>query len=237
MTMIANEHARKLLLMGSDPGQSNDLSHYLSRQGFRVTAARSRRHLMDLAGRREFGLALLDTPPHAPDLEPDSDWARVMYERKDLGVIVLAANSDSRDRVRALELGADDYLSRPIHQTELVARIRAVMRRYPEPQDKPAQVWRLHGVGRCLISPDRTRIGLTPRELELMDLLTEHQGKAVSRDTVAQSLMGREWLPGDRSVDVLVRRLRTKLKPVGGANLIDTVRYVGYRIAAGRVSR
>jgi len=235
--MISNGPARKLLLMGSDPGQSNDLSHYLSRQGFKVTAARSRRHLMDLAGRREFGLALLDSPPNAPDLEPDSDWAREIYERKDMGVIVLAANSDSRDRVRALELGADDYLSRPIHQTELVARIRAVMRRYPEPKDEPTPLWHLHGVGRCLIAPDRTRIRLTPRELELMDLLTDHQGKAVSRDTVAQTLMGREWLPGDRSVDVLIRRLRAKLKPTGGGNLIDTIRYVGYRIPAGRVSR
>jgi len=235
--MIANGQARKLLLMGSDPGQSHDLSHYLARQGFSVTAARSHRHLMDLAGQREFGLALLDTPPHSGNQDIDEDWARVMYERQDLGVIVLAANSDSHERVRALEQGADDYLSHPIHHTELVARIRAVMRRYPEPRGESPPVWRLHEVGSCLISPGRTRVHLTTRELELMNLLTRHQGKAVSRDTVAQTLMGREWLPGDRSVDVLVRRLRAKLKPVDGGQLIDTVRYVGYRIGAGRVSR
>jgi DNA-binding response OmpR family regulator len=117
------------------------------------------------------------------------------------------------------------------------ARKLLLMRRYPEPKGESAQLWRLHGVGRCLISPDKTRLRLTSRELELMDLLTDHQGKAVSRDTIAQTLMGREWLPGDRSIDVLVRRLRAKLKPASGDNLIDTVRYVGYRIGAGRVSR
>lgn len=235
--MISNGQARKLLLMGSNPGRSNDLSRYLSGQGFTVTAARSRRHLMTLAGRREFGLALLDAPIRSQKQEPDSDWARVMYQRKDLGVILLATDRDNGERIQALELGADDYISHPIHETELVARIRAVMRRYPDAITEPAQLWRLHGIGRCLISPDRTQVRLTVRELELLELLTEHQGKAVSRDTIAQSLMGREWLPGDRSIDVLVRRLRAKLKPAGGGTLIDTVRYVGYRIAAGRVSR
>jgi len=235
--MISNVKPRDVLLFESDPTHRAYLAGYLAGHGYDVAIADDQQQLVSMADRQRFGLALVDAAYCSPRQPASHDWARRFCGRSDLGVILLSTIGGSRESVRALKLGADDYVSRPFHEAELLARIRAVMRRYPAANaDSNNSEWQLNLSGRNMRSPEGTHIRLTGRELDLLSLLSHYNGEAVSRDRISETLMGREWIPGDRSMDVLVRRLRSKLDPVGGRKLIQTERHVGYRLAAIQVT-
>lgn len=222
-----------LLLMESNRAHRSSISEYLSGHGFGVSTPDNQQELIALADRQQFGLALLDASLCVQPGAEHSGWAKRFCKRSDLGVILLSVEGDSRESARALNLGADDYVSKPFHEAELLARIRAVMRRYPAAGSNHNAIggqWRINFAGRYIAAPGGECIRLTGRELDLLRLLSEHLGKAVSRDHIAKSLMGRDWLPGDRSMDVLVRRLRSKLDPAGGRELIKTERHIGYSL-------
>jgi len=231
--MNSSSQPRDVLLLEPDRAYRSYMSSYLSNHGFSVTSADNQHELLALANRHRFGLALIDASLCSPARTNQSGWAAGFCRRTDLGVILLSAEGGSRESVRALNLGADDYVCKPFHEAELLARIRAVMRRYPASNSDDstrAGEWRLSLTGRHIAAPGGKRIRLTGRELDLLELLAEQPGQAVSRDHISMSLMGREWLPGDRSMDVLVRRLRSKLAPIGGAKLIRTERHIGYSL-------
>lgn len=232
---------RDVLLLESNRAHRRFISNYLTSHGFGVSMPDNPHELIALANQQQFGLALLDASLCSQAAAERASWAKSFCRRSDLGVILLSAEGDSRESTRALNLGADDYVCKPFHEAELLARIRAVMRRYPaanvSDSSRPTNApWRLNLAGRHLAAPNGARVRLTGREMDLLKLLSEQLGKAVSREHIARSLMGRDWLPGDRSMDVLVRRLRSKLDAVGGRELIKTERHVGYSLNQVQVS-
>jgi len=236
--MISDTNPRDLLLLEPDRRHREQLSNYLGANDFKITTPGDQQELVKLANRQQFCLALIDAGSCADQQALPFDWAQTFCRRSDLGVILMSTEGSSRESVRALNLGADDYVSKPVHQAELLARIRAVIRRYPASNNiaDDGRDWRLSVAGRHLLAPNGMHIRLTGRELELLSLLSAHQDQAVSRDQISMSLMRREWQPGDRSMDVLVRRLRAKLDRAGGRGLIKTERHIGYRLADIQVS-
>ena len=152
-----------------------------------------------------------------------------------LPIIMLTAKSDEIDRVIGLELGADDYMTKPFSQRELVARIKAVLRRSNVPVGNGEEL--LLGRLRMNFSQyeawlDNEKLELTPKEYEMLKLLAENAGKVFSREQLLEKIWGYEYFGDTRTVDVHVRHLRAKLERVPEmAEAIETVRGVGYRLA------
>ena len=219
----------RLLLIDDDERLNALLTEYLARFGFAVTAAT--RPSVALRARRA-------EPPDLVVLDvmlPEMDGlavCRKVRETSRVPIVMLTARGDVADRVVGLEMGADDYLPKPFEPRELVARINAVLRRRPG-AELEADVVR---VGAVVV--DRTThaatldgrpLDLTPAELELLALLMRHRGRVLSRERIIEGTHGVDWEAYDRSVDVLVSRLRQKLgdDPRRPA-FIRTVRGVGY---------
>lgn len=152
-----------------------------------------------------------------------------------LPIIMLTAKSDEIDRVIGLELGADDYMTKPFSQRELVARIKAVLRRSNVLAGNGEEL----ALGRLRMNfsqyeawLDNEKLELTPKEYEMLKLLAENAGKVFSREQLLEKIWGYEYFGDTRTVDVHVRHLRAKLERVPEmAEAIETVRGVGYRLA------
>ena len=158
---------------------------------------------------------------------------RAAPETRRLPVILLTAKNSEFDRVIGLDNGADDFISKPFSMLELIARIRAVLRR-----SQPAQSVREYRLGPLYVSPeqhivrvDGQDVALTNKEFELLCLLLEHRGTVFTRDQLLNTIWGYEFDGASRTVDVHIRTLRQKLGESGGC--IETVRGVGYKIAEG----
>ena len=155
---------------------------------------------------------------------------RASAATKRLPVIMLTAKNTEYDRVVGLDSGADDFISKPFGMMELVARVRAVLRRTEQKQETED-----YRVGDLFVSPQRLvvrvageEVALPNKEFELLCLLLEHQGIAMTRDAIMDGVWGQEFSRENRTLDVHVRTLRTKLGPAG--HYIETVRGVGYKI-------
>lgn len=155
---------------------------------------------------------------------------RASAATKRLPVIMLTAKNTEYDRVVGLDSGADDFISKPFGMMELVARVRAMLRRTEQKQETED-----YRVGDLFVSPQRhvvrvagEEVALTNKEFELLCLLLEHQGIAMTRDAIMDGVWGQEFSRENRTLDVHVRTLRTKLGPAG--HYIETVRGVGYKI-------
>ena len=145
-------------------------------------------------------------------------------------VIIASARGTEYDKVVGLDLGADDYLAKPFGMMELVARVRAVLRRTESREENND-----YQIGALFVSPKRhvvkvdgEEVSLTNKEFELLCLLLEHQGMAMTRDAIMDGVWGQEFSRENRTLDVHVRTLRTKLGPAG--HYIETVRGVGYKM-------
>ena len=199
---------------------------YLTRDGFRVLKQ----------GTGEGGLAALrDQRPRLVVLDvglPDIDGLEVcrrIRATSTVPVIFLTARADEIDRVLGLELGADDYLTKPFAPAELVARVKAVLRRTDGVQ--AAEVVQVGGVvvdlGRREIRVHDTPVDFTTKEFELLRYLAERPGRALSRQQILDAVWGPDWYGDERTVDVHMAQVRKK---IGEACVITTVRGVGYRM-------
>ncbi len=170
---------------------------------------------------------------------PEEDGLSVLQKlrasaaTRKLPVIMLTAKNTEYDRVVGLDSGADDFISKPFGMMELVARVRAVLRRMGERQESED-----YQLGELFVSPQRhivrvagEEVLLTNKEFELLCLLLEHQGMAMTRDAIMDGVWGQEFSRENRTLDVHVRTLRTKLGRAG--SYIETVRGVGYKISGG----
>jgi len=215
-----------ILVVEDEPNIADLVDLYLSRDGFRV--------LKQPTG--EGGLATVrDQRPRLVVLDvglPDIDGLEVCRRIRSTSavpVIFLTARADEIDRVLGLELGADDYLTKPFSPAELVARVKAVLRRADGAQAQEiVQVGTVAvDVGRREIRVDETVVDFTTREFELLRYLAERPGRAMSRQQILDSVWGPDWYGDERTVDVHIAQVRKKL---GSACVISTVRGVGYRL-------
>jgi len=220
----------KLLVVEDDEAIAEPLVAGLERQGFEVSWVRTGADALN-AGPAD--LVLLDLG--LPDLDGQVVCRRLRSE-SDVPIIVVTARSEEIDRVALLELGADDYVVKPFGFRELVARIRAVLRRAGAPQhDAGGERATLDG---RVVVDDRTHqvmvdgspVTLTPKEYDLVAFLAEDPGAVRGRDEILRSVWDENWWGSSKTLDVHIASLRRKL---GEADLIETIRGVGYRLVDG----
>ncbi len=224
-----------ILLVDDDPGIRDLVSDFLGRHGYDVTTAEDGAAMdraMAAAG-KPFDLVVLDLMMPG---EHGLEIARRITGPGGPALIMLSAMGEDSDRIVGLEVGADDYLAKPCNPRELLARIRAVLRRHQEPISEPAGVvaefagWRLDLVRRELKSPDEVLISLSDGEFSLLRVFVERPQTPLTREELLDLARGREADSYDRSIDVQISRLRRKLDGAVQSHeeLIRTVRNEGY---------
>jgi two-component system OmpR family response regulator len=234
-TITVNPH---ILVIDDDREIRELLARYLERQHFRVTAVRDAREARRMWPTTPFQMVILDLMLPG---EGGLDFARWLRAESDVPLLMLTALGEENDRIIGLELGADDYLSKPFNPRELLARMRAVLRRASEIGEKRESGsktlffngWTLESARRRLVNPDGTEVPLTGGEYDLLVALLDRANKVLTRDMLLDLLRGRQAGPFDRAIDVAISRLRRKLEDDGRhAQLIKTVRGGGYVLAA-----
>jgi two-component system OmpR family response regulator len=227
---------QRLLVVDDDTQLRTLLQDYLGAQGFEVVAVEDGGAMREALRARGFDLVILDL------MLPGDDGLALCRELRAgsrVPILMLTARGDELDRIIGLEMGADDYLPKPFHPRELLARIRSILRRVHEGSgERPARALRFAGwtldLGmRHLVGADGVAIALSTGEFRLMQALVENANRVMSRDRLTDVLSGREAGPFDRSVDVMISRLRRRLNDdAREPQLIKTVRNEGYLLAA-----
>jgi DNA-binding response OmpR family regulator len=220
--------AGTVLLVEDEPSVGELVRGYLSRDGYRVIWVRSGEEALTELERHPVRLVLLDIGLPGQD---GFDVCRAMRARSHVPILMLTARDEEPDRIVGLEVGADDYITKPFSPRELVARMKAVLRR-SEPQER-RDVFSLGDVVLDRESHDVTVAGkpieLTAKEFELLAYFMANTGVLVSRDLLLDRVWGLEYPGGTRTVDVHVAQLRRKL---GRPDLIRTLRGAGYKAVA-----
>jgi two-component system, OmpR family, response regulator len=214
----------RALVVEDDTLLADGLTRVLRRAGHAVEHVATGKHADLLLSSGEFDLVVLDVG--LPDIDGFEVLRRMRQRRSSTNVLVLTARDAVEDRVHGLDLGADDYLTKPFSVTEFEARVRALMRRNVAPSARWA-------VGEMTIdfAAKRVRItdrqiDLTPREWALLELFLTHPGRVLSKDQIADSLFSFDEQLSPNAIEVHVSRLRTKIDPLGAR--IRTVRGFGY---------
>lgn len=220
----------KVLLIEDDADIREVLSHHLSRASFQVQSAGTVAEGWDAFRTWHPDLVILDlmlSDGHGLDL-----CRRMRDQDEALGILILTAMADETDQVAGLELGADDYVTKPFRARELVARARAVLRRIRRPlAGSKIRVGRLTlDPGRMTVTINEQPAPLTALEFGLLHALTERPGAILSRKQLLDRVWGEDFVGDERTVDVHVRHIRAKFEPFDAAHLIDTVRGIGYRL-------
>lgn len=235
--MNAQPLMTKILVVDDDASVRTAVAEYLSSQGYAVLAAEDGSAMRQvLAEEGDVSIILLDVMLPGED---GLSLARELRQRPDIGVIMLSARGSEAERVTGLEAGADDYLPKPASPRELLARVRAVQRRYGTRAVSPPagfrftfDGWNLDPVRRVLRDPKGLLISLSEGEFELLLAFVENPGTVLSRDQLLELARGEHSEAFDRAIDVQVSRLRRKLAACGGGEAIQTVRGQGYLFAA-----
>jgi two-component system OmpR family response regulator len=213
------------------------LAGYLQGHGFRVTQLHHGAALMDTMRDDPPALVLLDLGLPGED---GFSIARQLREHWRCGLVIVTGRGDAVDKVVGLEVGADDYVTKPFDLRELLARIKAVLRRVAPPPAAAAATqpersllrfagWRLDRAARRLCNPSGQDVALTSGEFDLLCTFAQHPGRVLSRDFLLEATRGREAAPFDRTIDVQVGRLRKKLEPDAvEPQIIKSVRGAGY---------
>jgi len=224
----------RVLLIDDDAAFTALLAEYLVGDGFACETASNPIEGLERALTERFDAVILDV------MMPQMDGMEVLRRlRREtaLPVLMLTAKGDSIDRIVGLELGADDYIPKPVHPRELAARLRAVLRRQqPEATGGVREV----AVGPLRLAPASRQswlsdqeLGLTVSEFDLLLLLARRPGDVLTKDELFERALRRPREPYDRSVDVHVSNLRQKLAAAGGGVEIETARALGYRLRTG----
>lgn len=219
-----------IYLLEDDDSIRKLVIYALNSQGYEAKGFERPAEFWKAMGQAQPDLVLLDI------MLPEEDGLTILQKlrasagTKKLPVIMLTAKNTEYDRVVGLDSGADDFISKPFGMMELVARVRAVLRRTESREENSD-----YQLGELFVSPKRhvvkvdgEEVSLTNKEFELLCLLLEHQGMAMTRDAIMDGVWGQEFSRENRTLDVHVRTLRTKLGPAG--HYIETVRGVGYKM-------
>ncbi|CAN5192493.1 response regulator [soil metagenome] len=221
------------------------LGNYLRAQGFEVSALVDGPSLFALMQSRPPDLVLLDLGLPGED---GLAIARQLREHHRCGLVIVTGRGDAVDKVVGLEIGADDYITKPFDLRELLARVRALLRRLAPQQAAPAASqkptssfgfahWTLDTAARRLLGPDG-EVGVTTGEYDLLHTFVTHPGRVLSRDFLLEHTRGRSAGPFDRTIDVQIGRLRKKLEQdANDPQLLKSVRGAGYILVAQVTAR
>ncbi|MBQ1817654.1 MAG: response regulator transcription factor [Clostridia bacterium] len=223
--------SNQLILISDDQRIIHEtLEAYLTNEGFECISAYDGEEAINLFNSRKPDLIILDIMMPKKN---GMDVCREIRAVSHVPIIMLTAKSEEIDRVLGLELGADDYIVKPFSAREVVARVKAVLRRFSRQQEEPTQVIRYGGleinINNYDVRLDGERLPLTPKEVEIFQLLASHPGKVYSREKILSLVWGYDYFGDTRAVDTQIKRIRQKLpgEEIGWA--IKTVYGVGYR--------
>ena len=219
----------KILICDDDPIVHESLSIYLKNEGFSIASAFDGEAAISENERQKPDLIVLDL------MLPKRDGISVCREiRKtsNVSIIMLTARGEEIDRILGLEMGADDYIVKPFSPREVVARIKAVLRRIAE-EPQPASVVRLGefevNLGQYRVTVNEQVLACTPKEVEILYLLASHPGQVYTRDQILSQVWGYDYFGDTRTVDTHIKRIRAKLVQEGVSWSLKTVYGVGYK--------
>lgn len=226
--------AKTILVVDDEEPLRRLVKEYLTQEGFRVVSAADGQEALFVARHEKPDLIILDLMMPKMD---GYEFMRAHSKERETPVIMLTAKVEENDKVLGLELGADDYVTKPFSMRELTARVRAVLRRAssepPEPEILRAADITLDRAGRVVTVGER-RVDLTPSEFDLLATLMSVPGRAFSRLELLEQLQGTAYDGYERTIDVHIRNLRTKIESdPRNPRYVETVYGVGYRFAAG----
>lgn len=236
------EHPRHLVIVDDEVDILDVLEDALTLEGYRVTPLRRGRDLLDLLERDTVDLIVLDLR-----LEQENGLrvAQQVRERSPIPIMMLTGKGDETDRILGLEMAADDFLMKPFNLREVIARVRALLRRSTELSVTPRTLsaepqgglvfdgWQLNLSRRQLFNPKGEAVELTSGEFNLLAVMVQSPNRVLSRDVLLERTHGRETESFDRTIDVLVLRLRRKLEENPKVpRYIKTERGMGYRFEA-----
>jgi two-component system OmpR family response regulator len=234
---------QRILIVDDDRRMCGFVTKFLEREGFAAEFALNGAGMREAIAAGMFNLIILDLT--FPDGDDGITLARSLRACSETPLIMLSGKCEIIDKVVCLEIGADDYVTKPFEPRELLARIRTILRRSQThgtmrgaPASPPAKLACFYGFscdldGQTLAGADGVHIPLTGQELRLLTALVQRPGRVLTRDQILDLIAHRQWAPLDRSVDVLVGKLRRKLGDHGRhAQMIRTVRGEGYVFTA-----
>jgi len=227
----------RILVAEDDRDIADLIAHYLRKQGWEPHVVGSGDEAVAYARRHSIDLVVLDLMmPGLSGLEV----CRLLRGDKTteaLPIIMVTARAEETDRIVGLDIGADDYLAKPFSPNELIARVRALLRRSKRAEAPPAMLTFgpiVMDLARHTVADDGREVKLTAKEFLLLQYLLEHRGRVLSRDVLLGDVWGYRYTGGTRTVDVHVRRLREKLPALVDA--LVTVKQFGYKLADNEVT-
>jgi len=230
----------KVLVVDDDPRVCRLLARYLGREGYAVSTTANGEEMHRLVAAEQPDLVILDLVMPGKD---GLTLTRELRSQSDVPIIMLTGKTDTVDKVVGLEMGADDYVTKPFDERELLARVRSVLRRRATRDKALANSgkgtvarfngWELDLTAHRLTSPSGNDVHLTSHEFQLLSALVTRRNRALTRDEMLHLVGGRDWSPYDRSIDVLLGKLRKKIEEdAKNPNIIKTIRGVGYMFSA-----
>jgi DNA-binding response OmpR family regulator len=231
---VRGDEARHVLVIEDEPQMRSMLTDNLEFEGYRVTAVASGEEALQAVASRHFSLLLVDVM--LPGISGFDVCQQLRARGKHVPIVVLTARTGEQDRVRGLDLGADDYVSKPFSVSELLARVRALVRR----DDWHSPVSDEFSIGDVVVKPRQRlvlrkgrRVPLSAREFELLRYLFAHRNEVVSREQLLRDVWGYSHLSVTRTVDNYVAKLRTHIEPrPHEPRYIITVHGSGYQLLA-----
>jgi DNA-binding response OmpR family regulator len=223
---------QRILVVDDEPAITELLQYHLERNGYQVVVAHDGREALRLARGSHPDLVVLDLM--LPELD-GLDVCRELRRESTVPIIMLTARDGEVDRGVGLELGADDYVTKPFSVRELIARVKAVLRRVAGGEGETGSELRVGQLAIDALAHQArvvdTPLALTRLEFDLLETLARHAGQALSRAQLLDQVWGYDYLGDARAVDSAIKRLRAKLQSAGGPpDIISTVRGVGYRL-------
>jgi len=228
-------HAQVVLIVEDEPSIASFVSLYLKNAGYAVKSVATGSDALAQVESEEPALVVLDLM--LPDID-GIEVCRRIRQRRDIPILMLTARDEDVDKIIGLEVGADDYMTKPFNPRELVARVKSILRRSTPARATSASAEIRHGdlhvdSGRREAHVGETEIQLAPKEFDLLWELLDHRGIVLTRDQLLERVWGYTFAGDTRTVDVHVRQLRRKL---GDASPIVTVWGVGYKVSPARDS-
>lgn len=228
---------RHVLIVEDDAVTRLRISAYFEKAGYQVSESEDGEGIHRLLADSDIAVVLLDINLPGND---GLALAKELSEKTDVGIILVSARDDEIDRIVGLEIGADDYVTKPFNPRELVARVKNLIRRIHSGREKPGRArnvsfsgWTLDRSRRSLSSDTQANVPLTRGEFELLSAFLDHPKETLHREWLMEKVTHRTSDPNERTVDVLVRRLRNKLEPDNPEpTIILTVHGEGYLFAS-----